>query len=88
MMTASATRNATRPFRFGVVSAHDFDGRRWAEAARRWNLTAFTLVVADHYANAMACGPLLTAVAAATTTLRVDGSSWAHRASNRRDESG
>ena len=30
-----------------------------------------TLLVADHYANPMACGPLMMAAAAATTTLRV-----------------
>lgn len=61
-----------RPFRFGVVFTDEMPGPAWTEYARRLEGEGFsTLLVADHYNNPMACGPLLMAAAAATTTLRV-----------------
>jgi alkanesulfonate monooxygenase SsuD/methylene tetrahydromethanopterin reductase-like flavin-dependent oxidoreductase (luciferase family) len=60
------------PFRFGVVFTAATDATRWAEFARRLEAAGFaTLLVADHYRNPMACGPLILAAANATTTLRV-----------------
>lgn len=62
----------TRPFRFGVVFTGLTDAVQWPDLARRIEATGFsTLLVADHYTNAMACTPLLMAAASATTTLRV-----------------
>src|SRR5262249_43776837 len=64
--------NTARPFRFGAVFTDSYTARQWTEQARRLEADGFaTLLVADHYANAMACGPLLLAAAQATTTLRV-----------------
>ena len=61
-----------RAFRFGVVFTDQTSGPAWAEYARRLEGEGFsTLLVADHFANPMACGPLMLAAAAATTTLRV-----------------
>jgi probable F420-dependent oxidoreductase len=62
-----------RSFRFGVVFTGEVrDSRAWAEFARRVEAAGFsTLLVADHYANPMACTPLIAAAAAVTTTLRV-----------------
>lgn len=61
-----------RPFRFGVVFTGGYEARGWTELARRVEGEGFsTLLVADHYANLMSCGPLLTAAATVTTTLRV-----------------
>lgn len=61
-----------RPFRFGVVFTGAYDARTWMDLAHRLEAEGFeTLLVADHYANPMACGPLLLAAAHATTTLRV-----------------
>jgi probable F420-dependent oxidoreductase len=60
-----------RRFRFGVVH-NTADGLHWADHARRVESEGFsTLLVADHYAAPMACGPLIMAAASATTTLRV-----------------
>lgn len=61
-----------RPFRFGAVFTGEYRPDHWAETARRLESEGFsTLLVADHYHNPMACGPLLLAAANATTTLRV-----------------
>jgi probable F420-dependent oxidoreductase len=61
-----------RPFRFGVVFTHGADASGIADLARRCEDDGFsTLLVADHLDNPMACGPLLVAAAAATTTLRI-----------------
>jgi len=61
-----------KPFRFGVVFTDEMPGPEWAEYSRRLEGEGFsTLLVADHYGNPMACGPLLMAAAAATTTLRI-----------------
>jgi probable F420-dependent oxidoreductase len=61
-----------RAFRFGVVFTDQMGSAQWADYARRLEGEGFsTLLVADHFANPMACGPLLLAAAAATTTLRV-----------------
>ncbi|MBA2455769.1 MAG: TIGR03621 family F420-dependent LLM class oxidoreductase, partial [Nocardioidaceae bacterium] len=60
------------PFRFGVVFTGHYDRRAWTDLARRVEGTGFsTLLVADHYVNPMACGPLLMAAAAVTTELRI-----------------
>jgi probable F420-dependent oxidoreductase len=62
----------SRAFRFGVVFTDQMGGPEWADYARRLEGEGFsTLLVADHFANPMACGPLMLAAAAATTTLRV-----------------
>jgi probable F420-dependent oxidoreductase len=62
----------TRAFRFGAVFTGATTGPEWADTARRLESEGFsTLLVADHLANPMACGPLMLAAAAATTTLRV-----------------
>ncbi len=62
----------SRPFRFGVVFTAQTAGPAWSDYARRLEGEGFaTLLVADHFANPMACGPLMLAAAAATTTLRV-----------------
>jgi probable F420-dependent oxidoreductase len=61
-----------RSFRFGVGFTQETTRTDWAEYARRLEGEGFsTLLVADHYANPMACGPLMLAAAEATTTLRV-----------------
>lgn len=61
-----------RPFRFGVVFTQGTDAHAWSEFARRVEGEGFSsLLVADHYGNPMSCGPLVTAAACATTTLRV-----------------
>ena len=61
-----------RPFRFGVVFTGLTDATQWPDLARRLEHSGFsTLLVADHYTNAMACTPLLMAAASATTTLRI-----------------
>ena len=65
---------ATRPFRFGAVttSGTEASRRRWTEYVRRLEGGGFsTLLVADHYHNAIACTPRLAAAAAVTTTLRL-----------------
>jgi probable F420-dependent oxidoreductase len=60
------------PFRFGVVFVNNYSAREWTDGARRLEAEGFsTLLVADHYDNPMACGPLMLAAASATTTLRV-----------------
>ena len=62
----------SRAFRFGVVFTDQMTGPAWADYARRLEGEGLaTLLVADHFANPMACGPLMLAAAAATTTLRV-----------------
>lgn len=59
-------------FRFGVVCTGGYDQRSWRELARRVEGEGFsTLLVADHYVNPMACGPLMMAAAAVTNELRV-----------------
>jgi len=71
-MTASATKNSKRDFRFGVVFTDLVDAEQWPTFARRVEDAGFsTLLVADHFVNPMACTPLLATAAAATTTLRV-----------------
>jgi probable F420-dependent oxidoreductase len=60
------------PFRFGVVFTGNYGASEWTDAARRLEAEGIsTMLVADHYYNPMACGPLMLAAAAATTTLRV-----------------
>ena len=59
-------------FRFGVVFTAAYSPDEWRNTARRLEGEGFgSLLVADHYANPMSCGPLMMAAAAATTTLRV-----------------
>jgi probable F420-dependent oxidoreductase len=61
-----------RRFRFGAVFTNSYEAVQWADTARRLEDVGFdTLLVADHYDNPMACGPLIMAAACATTTLRV-----------------
>lgn len=61
-----------RPFRFGVVCTGGYEAATWASLSQRIESLGYdTLLVADHYANPMACGPLIMAAAAATSTLRV-----------------
>lgn len=61
-----------RPLRFGVVFTGGYDAAGWVDLARRVEGSGFsTLLVADHYVNPMACGPLLMAAAAATSELRI-----------------
>ncbi len=61
-----------RAFRFGVVCTGSYDKNTWESLARRVEALGFsTLLVADHFVNPMACGPLITAAATATTSLRV-----------------
>ena len=61
-----------RPFRFGVVFTGGTDRAGWTDLARRLEDHGVdTLLVADHYMNPMACGPLIMAAAAVTTQLRV-----------------
>ena len=61
-----------RPFRFGMVFTHGADTDGFADLARGAEDDGFsTLLVADHLDNPMACGPLLMAAAAATSTLRI-----------------
>ena len=61
-----------RPFRFGALFTEEMPGPEWIEYARRLEGEGFsTLLLADHYDNPMACGPLIMAAAGATTTLRV-----------------
>jgi len=61
-----------RSVRFGVVFTANADAAQWTDLARRAEGEGFsTVLVADHLANPMACGPLILAAAAATTTLRV-----------------
>jgi probable F420-dependent oxidoreductase len=62
----------TAPFRFGMVFTSDAGGREFTDFARRAEGDGFsTLLVADHLDNPLACGPLMTAAALATSTLRV-----------------
>jgi probable F420-dependent oxidoreductase len=62
----------TRSIRFGIVFTDEATGPEFAELARRVEQDGFsTLLVADHLHNPMACGPLIMAAAAATSTLRV-----------------
>ena len=61
-----------RPFRFGVQLGGPTDARLWVEQARRVeDLGYSTLTMPDHFTDQLAPVPALTAVAAATTTLRV-----------------
>ena len=61
-----------RPYRFGVVFTGSYESGEWRALARRVeDLGLSTLLVADHYINPMACGPLMTMAAEATTSLRV-----------------
>jgi len=61
-----------RPFRFGICFTGHVDAKQWADMAKRVEGEGFSqLLVADHYMNPMACGPLILAAALATTTLRV-----------------
>ena len=58
--------------RFGVVFTGHYDQQEWVDLARKVESSGFsTLLVADHYMNPMACGPLLMSAASVTTTLRV-----------------
>lgn len=62
----------TRPLRFGMVFTEQATGPEFTELARRVEQDGFsTLLVADHLHNPMACGPLIMAAAAATSSLRV-----------------
>lgn len=61
-----------RPFRFGVVFTDEMTGPDWRDYARRLEAEGFsTILIADHFDNPMACGPLMLAAADATTTLRI-----------------
>ena len=61
-----------RAFRFGVVFTGSYSSEEWRRLARRVEDLGFsTLLVADHYMNPMACGPLMMMAAEATTSLRV-----------------
>ncbi len=63
---------AHHPFRFGVVAAYARSGEEWAEKARRIEALGYaTLVIPDTIEHTLAPLPALTAVAAATRTLRV-----------------
>ena len=58
--------------RFGIVFTGRYGDREWRDLARKAEASGFsTVLVADHYMNPMACGPLIMAAAAATETLRV-----------------
>jgi probable F420-dependent oxidoreductase len=58
--------------RFGVVFTGHYSNREWKDLAAKVEGSGFsTLLVADHYMNPMACGPLMMTAAATTTTLRV-----------------
>lgn len=62
----------TRPTRFGIVVTDEVTGEGFADFARQVEQDGFsTLLVADHLHNPMACGPLMMAAAASTTSLRV-----------------
>lgn len=62
----------TRSIRFGLVFTDEATGPGFSELAKRVEQDGFsTLLVADHLHNPMACGPLIMAAAAATSTLRV-----------------
>lgn len=62
----------TRALRFGLVFTDEATGPGFTELAKRVEQDGFsTLLVADHLHNPMACGPLIMAAAAATSTLRV-----------------
>src|SRR6476469_4334537 len=64
--------NTDRGVRCGAYFTRSYDAKQWAELARRLEAEGFaTLLVADHYDNPMACGPLLLAAACATTLLPV-----------------
>jgi probable F420-dependent oxidoreductase len=61
-----------RAFRFGVVATDAYSAATWGSFVRRVESSGFdTLLVADHYANALACTPLIATAAAITTTLRL-----------------
>jgi probable F420-dependent oxidoreductase len=60
------------PFRFGIQCRGPADGHGWRALARRVeDLGWSTLTIADHFDDALAPIPALTAAADATTTLRV-----------------
>jgi alkanesulfonate monooxygenase SsuD/methylene tetrahydromethanopterin reductase-like flavin-dependent oxidoreductase (luciferase family) len=62
----------SKSVRFGVVATDSYSALGWSSLAKRAESSGFdTLLVADHYANAMACTPLIVSAAAATETLRV-----------------
>ncbi len=62
-----------RPFRFGVqLRGSGADAAGWVETARQLeDLGYATATMPDHFTDQLAPVPALTAVAAATTTLRV-----------------
>jgi len=61
-----------RPFRFGVQVSSAPDGACWAELGRRVEGLGYsTITMPDHFGDQLAPVPALTAVAAATTTLRM-----------------
>lgn len=61
-----------RPFRFGVQVASAPDGAAWAELGRRVEALGYsTITMPDHFGDQLAPVPALTALAAATTTLRL-----------------
>ena len=61
-----------RAFRFGVVATASYTADTWVSLVRRVESAGFdTLLVADHYANDLACTPLIATAAALTTTLRI-----------------
>lgn len=67
-----AYRRSMRAFRFGVVCTGNYGASAWTSLSRRVEGLGFaTLLLADHYVNPMACGPLMLAAAMATTDLRV-----------------
>lgn len=69
---ACMSRASDRSFRFGVVATDKYNSAQWQSFARRVEGAGFdTLLVADHYTNALACTPLIAWAAASTTTLRV-----------------
>jgi probable F420-dependent oxidoreductase len=66
------TELALRPFRFGVQLSGPADARGWVDQARRIeDLGYATVTMPDHFTEQLAPVPALTAVAAATSTVRV-----------------
>lgn len=65
---------APRPFRFGVVSAGAASRAEWIALAPKAEALGYaTLVVPDHFRNALATGLALLTAAEVTTTLRIGG---------------
>jgi probable F420-dependent oxidoreductase len=72
--------SAVRPFRFGAAAYRTDEGAAYTENARRVEALGYdTLGVGDHFSpNWFAAGPALTAIALATTTVRVSCTVYAN----------